>query len=129
MSTKLFLPLKGRSPTPLGSAGRGETVAGRWAEPPASLLGTGRKAGWVNIRANSHTHTHTYSLTFCREKLSFQRWQHPCSSLGGKRVLWLFSSAYVGVVGGRDREETARMMLVLWVMVGWAQGQLWGCQQ
>ena len=60
MSTKLFLPLKGRGPTPLGSAGRGETVAGRWAEPPASLLGTGRKAGWVNIRANSHTHTHIF---------------------------------------------------------------------
>jgi len=95
------------------------------------LLGTGCKAGWVNIRANLHTHT--YSLTFCREKLSFQGWQCPCSSLGGKRVLWLFSSAYVGVVGGRDWEETARMMLVLWVMVGVgrevAQGQLWGCEQ
>ena len=100
-------------------------MAGRLLSHLPQLLGMGCKAGWVNIRANSHTHTHTHththSLTFCKEKLSFQGWQHPCSSLGGKRVLWLFSSAYVGVVGGRDWEETARMMLVLWVMVGGGQ--------
>ena len=37
------------------------------------------------------------------------------------------------LVGGREWEEKARMMLVLWVMVGVgrevAQGQLWGCEQ